>query len=188
MVISMATETADSVDVSLLSACKKNDRAAQKAFYARHFSYGMSISSRYASDRDEAAWILNQAFMKFFENLKKFDFSKPCKPWLRKIIINTAITHNKKYYQHEFVPEEQVMDVRSEDDAESDMMYKSIMEQIRQLTPMYRMVINLYIIEGYKHHEIADMLGISVGTSKSNLFKAKAMLRDKLKNNLGVEG
>lgn len=188
MVNRMATEGADKHDISLLSACKKKDRAAQKAFYAKHFSYGMSISSRYASDRDEAAWILNQAFMKFFQNLTKFDFSKPCKPWLRKIIINTVITHNKKFHQHEFVAEEQVLDVRSEDDTESDMMYESILDQIRQLTPMYRMVLNLYVIEGYKHHEIAEMLSISVGTSKSNLFKAKGMLKEKLKNNLGIEG
>jgi len=184
----MATENADKIDQSLLSACKKNDRAAQKAFYTRYFSYGMSISSRYAKDRDEAAWILNQAFMKFFQNLKQFDFSKPCKPWLRKIIINTAITHNKAYYKNEFVVDDQVMNVRSESDVESNLMYQSIIEQIRELTPMYRMVLNLYIVEGYKHNEIAEMLNISVGTSKSNLFKARAMLKEKLKNNLGIEG
>lgn len=187
MMIRMTTEAADKNDISLLSACKKQDRAAQKAFYTKYFSYGMSISSRYSNDRDEAAWILNQAFMKFFQNLKKFDFSKPCKPWLKKIIINTAITHNKKFHQKEFVAEEQVLNVRSEDDAESDMMYQSILEQIRLLTPMYRMVLNLYVIEGYKHNEIAEMLGVSEGTSKSNLFKAKRMLREKLKINLGIE-
>lgn len=183
----MTKETAEEIDLRLLSLCKKNDNPAQKEFYTRYFSYGMSISSRYAKDRDEAAWILNQAFMKFFQNLKKFDTSKPCKPWLRKIIINTAITHNKKYYKNEFVVEEEMMNVKSESDTESNMMYQSIMEQIRQLTPMYRMVVNLYIIEGYKHNEIAEMLSISVGTSKSNLFKAKAVLRKKLKNNLGIE-
>ncbi len=184
----MTTETADKIDQSLLSACKKNDRAAQKAFYTKYFSYGMSISSRYVKDRDEAAWILNQAFMKFFQNLRKFDFSKPCKPWLRRIIINTAISHNKKYYKKEFTGVEQIIDMTSDVDIESNMMYESILEQIRQLTPMYRMVLNLYVIEGYKHTEIAEMLSISVGTSKSNLFKAREMLRKKLKSNLGIEG
>lgn len=184
----MTNETADEIDQRLLSLCEKNDNAAQKEFYTRYFSYGMSVSSRYAKDRDEAAWILNQAFMKFFQNLKKFDSSKPCKPWLRKIIVNTAISHNKKHYKNEFVMDEQAMNVSSESDTESNMMYQSMIEQIRQLTPMYRMVLNLYIIEGYKHSEIAEMLSISVGTSKSNLFKAKEMLRQKLKNNLGIEG
>ncbi|MCJ8292708.1 MAG: sigma-70 family RNA polymerase sigma factor [Crocinitomicaceae bacterium] len=184
----MTNETADEIDRRLVSSCKKNDNAAQKEFYTRYFSYGMSISSRYAKDRDEAAWILNQAFMNFFQNLKKFDSSKPCKPWLRKIIINTAITHNKKYYKNEFVMDEQTMNVSTESDAESSMMHQSIMEEIRQLSPAYRMVLNLYIIEGYKHNEIAKKLNISIGTSKSNLFKAKEMLRQKLKNNLGIEG
>ena len=180
-------KTADKKEIALLAACKKKDRVAQKEFYTRYFAYGMSISSRYSKDRDEAAWILNLAFMKIFLNLKTFDISKPFKPWLRKIIVNTAITHNKQFYKNEFLLEENPTDMSFESDVESNMMYQDIVEQIRQLTPMYRAVLNLYIIEGFKHTEIAKMLNISTGTSKSNLFKAKEMLKQKLKTNLGIE-
>ncbi len=117
--------------------------------------------------------------MKVFTNLKKFDLSKPFKPWLRKILINCSINNFKakqKKFLEESIEESKGKEVQEE--IISGISYQEIVEMIQKLSPAYRTVFNLYVIEGYKHEEIADMLGISVGTSKSNLAKAKKNLRE----------
>lgn len=137
----------------------------------------MSICLRYSDNREEAVELLNEAFMKIFTNLKRFDFSKPFKPWFRKILINTCINNfNKKkiIFSTEL---DEAKNHSSSDEILSGISYQEILVMIRKLTPSYRTVFNLYVIEGYKHEEIANMLGISVGTSKSNLSKAKRNLQ-----------
>lgn len=141
---------------------------------------------RYADSRDKAAAVLNDAFMKVFENIRKYDRHRPFKPWLRKIIVNTAINHfnaNKKYQNWEGLDESSV-NMGREETIISGLSYDEIIEMVQKLSPAYRTVFNLYVIDGFKHEEIADLLGISVGTSKSNLFKAKRNLRAMLEKNL----
>ena len=119
--------------------------------------------------------------MKIFRNLKKFDLSKPFTPWIRRILINSCI-NNFRRKRIEFVNdlyEDQVS--TSGEDILSHITYNEILELIRKLSPGYRTVFNLYVIEGYKHDEIAAMLNISAGTSKSNLAKAKNKMRIILK-------
>lgn len=138
----------------------------------------MSISLRYAGNRDEASEILNDAFMKIFINLKKFDLSKPFKPWLRKIVVNTAINHFHKKQRE--IQVEDMQKARNEGDTEkilSGISYQEVIGLLQKLPPSYRTVFNLYVIEGYSHDEIATMLNIATGTSKSNLFKAKEQLK-----------
>lgn len=138
----------------------------------------MSISLRYANNRDEASEILNDAFMKIFTNLKKFDLSKPFKPWLRKIVVNTAINYYHKKQREMQV--EGVQKAKNESDTEkilSGISYQEVIGLLQKLPPAYRTVFNLYVIEGYTHDEIARMLHIAPGTSKSNLFKAKEQLK-----------
>ena len=146
------------------------------------YAYGMSICIRYAGDREEAVEILNEGFMKIFENLRKFDLSLPFKPWFRRVLVNCAI-NNFKWKQRKFREEkiDQVPEDTGSEDILSGISYQEIIDMIQKLSPAYRTVFNLYVIEGYKHEEIADMLGISVGASKSNLSKAKANLREILK-------
>jgi RNA polymerase sigma-70 factor (ECF subfamily) len=119
--------------------------------------------------------------MKIFRNLKKFDLSKPFTPWLRKILINSCINNfkRKRIELMNDMPAEQVRS--SDEDILSHISYNEILELIRKLSPGYRTVFNLYVIEGYKHDEIAAMLNISAGTSKSNLAKAKNKMRIILK-------
>lgn len=143
------------------------------------YSYGMSITLRYADSKDQAAAILNDAFMKVFTNIQKYDSSRPFKPWLRKIIINTAINH---FHKNKNIPEWEDLEIvkngRSRPEKiTSSIAYKEIIDMVQQLSPAYRTVFNLYVIEGFKHREIAEKLGIAVGTSKSNLAKAKQNLR-----------
>jgi len=150
------------------------------------YAYGMSITLRYADSRDQAAAILNDAFMKVFANIKKFDTERPFKPWLRRIIVNTAINH---YHKHKKIREWEDLEAAErelgrEETVTSGISYEEIIEMVQELTPAYRTVFNLYVIEGFKHREIAEILNISVGTSKSNLAKAKRNLQSILEKNL----
>jgi RNA polymerase sigma-70 factor (ECF subfamily) len=162
----------------ILQGCGKHHRESQKLLYKEFYAYAMSICLRYSDNRDEASEILNDGFMKIFSNIKQFDLTKPLKPWLRKVMINTAINH---YHQKQRdLQSEEIEKANQEAEVEniiSGISYHEIISMLHKLPPAYRTVFNLYVIEGYKHEEIATMLNISVGTSKSNLFKAKEALR-----------
>jgi len=151
---------------------------SQKSLYQQFYNYGMSVSLRYASNRDEASEILNDSFMKIFTNLKKFDLSKPFKPWMRKILVNTAINHYHRKQRE--IQVEEMQSASNESDTEkilSGISYQEVIALLQKLPPAYRTVFNLHVIEGYTHEEISKMLNIAVGTSKSNLFKAKEQLK-----------
>lgn len=116
--------------------------------------------------------------MKIFTNLKKFDLGKPFKPWLRKIVVNTSINHYHKKQRE--IQVEEMQKAKNEWDSEkilSGISYQEVIGLLQKLPPAYRTVFNLYVIEGYSHEEIAGMLHIAAGTSKSNLFKAKEQLK-----------
>lgn len=156
----------------------RDDRASQKALYQEFYSYGMGICLRYADNRDEAAEILNDGFMKIFGNLKGFDFNRPFRPWLRKILVNLSI--NRYHQKQRQVETDEIRNITDESDTEkilSGISYQEVIDLLQRLPPSYRTVFNLYVIEGYTHEEIAAMLKISVGASKSNLFKAKEKLK-----------
>ena len=159
--------------VDLLKGCLKNDRKSQRNLYEHFYSYGLSVCLRYSDSRDEAVELLNEAFMKIFTNLKKFNLSKPFKPWFRRILINTCINNFRKKKLDFNTELYEASSQQTPEDILSGISYDEIVEMIRKLSPAYRAVFNLYVIEGYKHEEIAEMLNISVGTSKSNLSKAK---------------
>lgn len=163
--------------IDLLKGCLKNDRKSQRNLYQDFYAYGLSICLRYSDDRDEAVELLNEAFMKIFKNLKKFDLGKPFKPWLRTVIINTCINNFRKKKLDFNTGLEAADNHASAENILSGISYQEILDMIRKLSPAYRAVFNLHVIEGYKHEEIAEMLNISIGTSKSNLSKAKTNLR-----------
>ena len=169
----------------IIKGCRKRQRKSQKELYKKFYAYGMSITLRYADSREQAAEVLNDAFMKVFTNIEKYDLDRPFKPWLRQIIVNTAINQYHKNQNklqktdlesinHKLAREQEVL---------SGMSYDEIIEMVQELTPAYRTVFNLYVIEGFKHKEIAYMLDIAVGTSKSNLAKAKKNLQSIVEKN-----
>lgn len=167
----------DRID-KILNGCRKQRRESQKMLYEEFYGYGMSICLRYADNRDEAAAILNDGFMKIFTNIRQFDLGKPLKPWLRKIMINTAINHyHRKQRSVQFDEMERADQEAETESIISGISYQEIIAMLHKLPPAYRTVFNLFVIEGYKHEEIAKTLGITVGASKSNLFKAKEYLR-----------
>ncbi len=166
----------------ILKGCRKRQRKSQKELYKMFYAYGMSITLRYSRSENEAISILNDAFMKVFDNIKSFDSNRPFKPWLRRIIINTAINqyHKNSSQFHQLVTIENGQEFKNEEMITSNITYKEIIRLIQNLPPAYRTVFNLFVIEGYKHKEIAGILGITTGTSKSNLFKAKKLLQKNL--------
>jgi RNA polymerase sigma-70 factor (ECF subfamily) len=163
---------------AILLGCRKLHRESQRQLYEEFYAYALSICLRYADNRDEASEILNDGFMKIFNNLKLFDLSKAFKPWLRKIMVNTAINHF--HQKQRKIQAEEIRFAKNESESEniiSGISYHEIIAMLQKLPPAYRTVFNLHVLEGYKHEEIASMLNITVGTSKSNLFKAKESLK-----------
>lgn len=168
---------------SIITGCQKKYRESQELLYREFYSYGMSICLRYVDNRDEAAEILNDGYLKVFNHIQKFDLEKPFKPWLRQILINTAINHYRKR-QRSLKFQEITYEIEEVDHEYtfSNISYQEMLELLKKLPHSYRTVFNLFAIEGYKHEEISSMLDISIGASKSALFKAKAILKKNLIN------
>ena len=173
--------------IPIINGCLKNNRKSQQQLYRHFYAYGMSICIRYAEDEAGAISILNDSFMKVFGRIKKYDRSKSFKPWLRVVIVNTAIDYVKK--KNKLMMKEELKEanqVAEREDIISRIGYKELMKMVQSLTLAYRTVFNMYVIDGFKHEEIAAKLGISVGASKSNLSKARAKLREKISQSLEV--
>lgn len=137
---------------------------------------------RYTRSRDEAIEIVNDGFIKVFNHVDKVDLTKSFKNWLRRIMVNTALDfyrQNHKHYNHEDIQEGEYL-ISDSKDASSDLSYEELLGFVQKLSPAYRTVFNLFAIDGYSHDEIGVMLGISTGTSKSNLARARINLREML--------
>ncbi|MCX6327649.1 MAG: RNA polymerase sigma factor [Bacteroidia bacterium] len=170
-------------DQQIIEGCAKHDRKAQQLLYDKYSRFLLGVCMRYAQDKAEAEDILQDSFLKIFFNIKDFSGTGSFTGWLRKVAVNTAITHyhkNLKYRYHveieEYVSVETGVNSFEEDFFTSDELSKVLNE----LPTGYRMVFNLYAVEGYKHKEIAEILGIDTNTSKSQYSRAKAVIRDKL--------
>jgi len=171
----------------IIQGCQKKDRKMQHELYKLFYSYGMSICIRYVQNENDAIAILNEAFLKVFNNINKYNFDFDFKPWLRKIIVNTAIDEMKKKKRLMINAElEEAKSISERENIISKIGYKELMALVHTLSDAYRTVFNMYVIDGYKHEEIATQLEISVGTSKSNLSKARAILRKKLSKQLNL--
>lgn len=137
----------------------------------------MAICLRYASDRDEASELLNQGFYKVLTNLSRYDQNKPFLPWLSRIMTNTGIDHYRSQLRHPGTEDISEIENYGENPAvDGKLNYEDLIKLVQALSPSYRAVFNLYAIDGYTHEEISVQLGISIGTSKSNLFKARQKL------------
>jgi RNA polymerase sigma-70 factor (ECF subfamily) len=168
---------------SIIAACLEQNKQAQHLLIKLFLGYAKSISMRYVSNTMEVEEVINDGFLKVFNNLTKFDQSQPFKAWLRTIIINTAIDHyrkNLKFTHHVEIDTLQIADFN--DDIISKISADEIMALVKKLSPVYRMVFTLYVVDGYIHREIAEMLGIQEGTSKSNLQDARKKLQVMIKN------
>ncbi|RPE13638.1 RNA polymerase sigma factor [Chitinophaga lutea] len=168
--------------LDIIEGCRQWKRGSQEALYRQFFGYAMAICLRYANNKNEAIEILNDGFLKIFNHINSYDTSRPFKSWLSKIMANTAIDHLRSRKKISFAEDiSQAYDLGVTDDKALDKLsYDEILLLVQNLPPAYKTVFNLYVMEGFQHQEIAAMLGISEGTSKSNLFKAKRILKEKI--------
>ena len=162
----------------IIEACLRNKREGQRQLYQRYYSFGLNICLRYARNRDEAKEMLNDGFLKVFRKLDRYNPEYPFEPWLRTLMVHAAIDYFNKRKKDRLEVEWEERDNKEPLYTPADQLaYEDILKAVRQLPPMYQMVFNLYELEGLKHHEIAERLQISIGTSKSNLARAKAKLQ-----------
>jgi RNA polymerase sigma factor (sigma-70 family) len=162
----------------LIRGCIKQDRKCQKMLYKAFYGFSMGICLRYAGNRDEAAEVMNQGFFKVFTHIDSYDITRPFKAWLGKIMMNVSIdfyrANLKMAYTEDLEKAEHVSDGELVD---KNLHYNDLLAMVQQLPQAYRTVFNLFAIEGYSHEEIAAMLNINAGTSKSNLHKARQKLK-----------
>ncbi|MCF8239245.1 MAG: sigma-70 family RNA polymerase sigma factor [Saprospiraceae bacterium] len=163
----------------LLDGCRRGDAASQKEVYARYYGYGLHITLRYTKTREEAVEVLNDGFLKIFRHMDRYNPAFPFLSWFRRIMVNSAIDHfrftRKENDMLELLEEglsDQVFEMPSFKEG-SDLLLI-----VQQLSPGYRMVFNLHVMEEYTHEEIGEMLGISASASRSNLTRAKQRLRE----------
>lgn len=171
----------------LLEGCRKRQRTSQHELYKLFYPYGMSVAIRYMEEESEALMVVNDAFLKVYSSVRKYDRSRPFKPWFRRIVINTAINRIKKNakYRKETGMDE-AKDIADRENILSQISYQELVALVQSLTASYRAVFNMYVIDGFRHDEIAKTLGISVSTSKSNLVRARRKLRELLEAQIAI--
>lgn len=176
---------------TLLKYCLKDDRKSQQLLYESYYKFALKIAFRYIDDYNDALTITNDSFIKVFKNLKQFELTADAQileprffGWLKKIVINTSLDFLKKENRQisfENIDNPQIWELSEKSElADSKLLYKELIGFLKELPPSYNRVFNLYVIDGYSHAEIAELLHISIGTSKSNLFKAKEILQKKV--------
>jgi RNA polymerase sigma-70 factor (ECF subfamily) len=181
---------------ALIDGCLKGDRRSQQAVHKMFYGKMKSVCMRYTRDSDQAMDVLQEGFLKVFNNLEKYTGVGTFEGWIRRIMVNLSIDRYRRL-KHDLVLLGEQNDIEnwsggtdeeSDESAENEEIYDITPEQIidamQQLTPAYRTVFNLYVYEDYTHQDIAEALGISVGTSKSNYAKAKKNMKKLLTKNL----
>lgn len=169
---------------NIIKGCLAGNRRDQELLYRRHASKLYAVCLQYSGNDDEARDILQEGFIKIFENLIHYKNEGSFEGWMRKIIVNTAL---EKYRSKHNLFRVDDIDLIQEPDADPDtedyagLEAIDLLDIIRELPPKYRMVFNLYAIEGYSHKEISQMINISEGTSKSNLCRARQILQKKVR-------
>lgn len=164
-----------------IAGCLKHDKESQYALFKHFHGYAIGICRRYARNSDDASDILSESFLKVFNHLGQYDVEKPFKSWIGKIVTNTAIDYYRaslRFSLHE--PLDGYENIANGADIFGQLAYDDLLSLVRRLSPAYRTIFNLYAIDGYNHNEIAEMLGVSIGTSKANLHKARKKLQKML--------
>lgn len=176
----------------IVDACVRGDRVSQEVLYKSFYGKMVTVCMRYARNKEEAYDILQEGFIKVFKKIKNYEKKGSLEGWIRKIMANTAIDHIRKkkdfylstdeLYEMDNFADESESDLDLEMEEFAKMKAEIIIAFIQKLPPAYRTVFNMYVIENMTHQEIAEYLKISIGTSKSNLAKAKIKLKEMVSN------
>jgi RNA polymerase sigma factor (sigma-70 family) len=166
----------------IIEGCIAQKRVAQKLLYERYYGKMMAVCQRYANDKQDASLILNNGFLKIFTHLEAFKKSNNpnFNGWAHRIMVNSAIDFYRSSIKNSTKEISAHLTISNNEDSFSQLAAEEIIVLIQQLSPAYRAVFNLYVMEGYNHSEIAQLLGIAEGTSKSNLSKARVQLQSML--------
>lgn len=168
-----------------IQGCIVNDRLSQKKIYHSFYGYALTICNRYSNNYEDSIETLNDGFLKVFKEIYRYkplyaDIIASFKGWIRTIMIYTAIDHYRKKCKQKFYSElgnEAFHIPANIENAVDRISYQEIVNAIQELTPGYRIIFNLFVIEGISHQEIAKRLGISIGSSKSNLARGRKQLQ-----------
>ncbi len=166
----------------LIKDCKRQDLKAQEQLYRLYGSKLFSICLKYSNNYSSAEDTLQDAFITIFSKIDQYKGEGSFEGWIKRITINTALQKFRKQKVFEIIGEEQLEEIEIEID-EDTVSLEYLLEIIQQLPDRYRLVFNLYVLDGYSHKEIAEMLTISAGTSKSNLARARNILKQKIETN-----
>lgn len=166
----------------LVEDCKQNKPKAQAQVYELYAGKLFATSYKYSRNRQEAEDNLHDGFITIFKKIEQFKNKGSFEGWMKRIVINTTLEKYRKEKVFHLVQEEIEEEITVEVE-ESDIHIDDLLQLIQQLPNRYRLVFNLYVLDGFSHREIAEMLSISEGTSKSNLSRAKLILKNKLENN-----
>ena len=171
----------------LIAGCIRGDRKMQYELYHRFGPKMFGVCLRYAGNTDEAEDVLQEGFIKIFKKIDSFRSEGSFEGWIRRIFVNTAIEHfRRKTYLQPISEKEEVTVEGHYLSVLDDLAEKDIIRLVQQLSPGYRTVFNMYVVEGYTHKQIADILGISEGTSKSQLSRAKTILQGLVNKHIEV--
>ncbi len=168
----------------IIAGCKKMEKRAQRLLYNQYAPLFLGIAFRYGKSKEDAEDILQEAFVKILTRIKQYSETGSFEGWMKRILVNTAISHYRTSQKHDFHKDFDNIAETSIEDYEidnSEFNREELLNSINKLPEGFRIIFNLYAIEGYKHREIAEMLEISVGTSKSQYSRARSLLQTKLK-------
>lgn len=166
----------------LIKECKRNNRIAQKELFDRYSGKMMAVCMRYCENEEDARDILQDGFYKVLTNIKSFKGNSRIDTWMTRIFINLALNsfrHGRKKYFHHELEDNSLVDDEPEEIPHRDP--KEVLAALKELPEIYRVVINMYAVDGLSHQEISETLGITVGSSKSRLSRARVLLTKKLK-------
>jgi RNA polymerase sigma factor (sigma-70 family) len=166
-------------DLEIIRRCSTGEVRAQENLYRRYFSFAMSLAIRYTCDKGEAMEIVNDSFMKILDKISEFDSSGSFRSWYGKVVVNTAIDSYRRSFKHNAVLPLVDLGTTEELEPEIDieLTVNDILSLFSKMPEKYRLTFNLFEMEGYSHEEIGEMLGITASSSRSNLARAKKMLR-----------
>ncbi|MBN2610446.1 MAG: RNA polymerase sigma factor [Bacteroidales bacterium] len=166
---------------NIIKGCQAGDSRAQRELYVLFKDKMFGICLRYAGNRDDAQDIVQDGFVKIYEKITQFRFEGSFEGWMRRVMVNTALERYRTHCQVIHIGDS-VKEIDTPDSAEilGDISARELLKFVQELSPKYRLVFNLYAIEGYSHKEISEQLDITEGTSKSNLSRARAILQEKV--------
>jgi RNA polymerase sigma-70 factor (ECF subfamily) len=164
----------------LILHCKRGDRKAQEQLYRQYSSVLFGLCLKYSRNKAEAEDNLHDSFLTIFDKIGQFKFKGSFEGWIKRIAVNTVLQKYRKEQYMNVVTE----NIKEEEDPDydyPDIQLSTLLQYVQELPTKYRLTFNLYVLDGYTHKEISELLGTSTGTSKSNLSRAKAILKEKLK-------